>query len=113
VEAGSVEIDSCAHRGNRLHATRPALGPADVPSPSIGNSARTFSIIRRVRYAPVNSRELIRWQRLAESRARSVLTSSIVLALCAGGAIAAWTFEDGTLRDIKEQTFRAPTRERA
>jgi hypothetical protein len=38
----------------------------------------------------VNSRELIRWQGLAESRARSPLTSSLVLALLAGGAIAAW-----------------------
>ena len=38
----------------------------------------------------MNSRELIRWQGLAESRARSVLTSSFVLALTAGGAIAGW-----------------------
>jgi hypothetical protein len=38
----------------------------------------------------VNSRELIRWQGLAESRARSFLTSSFVLALIAGGAIAGW-----------------------
>lgn len=40
----------------------------------------------------MNSRELIRWQRLAESRARSALTSSIVLALAAGAAIAAWVY---------------------
>jgi hypothetical protein len=38
----------------------------------------------------VNSRELIRWQGLAESRSRSFLTSSFVLALIAGGAIAGW-----------------------
>lgn len=56
----------------------------------------TFSIIRPLRYAArVNSRELIRWQQLAESRARSVLTSSLVLALCAGGVIAAWVYWRG------------------
>ena len=38
----------------------------------------------------MTSRELIRWQLLSESRARSVLTSSLVLALVAGGAIAGW-----------------------
>jgi hypothetical protein len=50
----------------------------------------------------VNSRELIRWQQLAESRARRSrrgrvgdLTSSEVLALCAGGAIAGWVYWRG------------------
>ena len=40
----------------------------------------------------MNSRELIRWQGLAESRARSVLTSSLVLAIVGGHAIAAWVW---------------------
>lgn len=38
----------------------------------------------------MTSRELIRWQRLAERRARSVLTSSLVLAAAGGAGIAAW-----------------------
>lgn len=40
----------------------------------------------------MTSRELIRWQLLAESRARSLLTSSLVLALVGGGAIAGWVY---------------------
>jgi hypothetical protein len=40
----------------------------------------------------VTSRELIRWQLLAESRARSLLTSTLALAVLSGAAIAGWVY---------------------
>jgi hypothetical protein len=40
----------------------------------------------------MTSRELIRWQQLAESRGRSLLTSTLALAILSGAAIAGWVY---------------------